>query len=401
MLDYLKNQVQQSIRRSIDSTVDCKQLIAAIYQETGEVLGINTMRRFFGLLPGRQPRISTLNILARYLGYDSYEDFKQAQSYQDVLYTYTNLIGTGNALSFDTLMANIQDYRHFIMQARECLLTKRTGDFLKLLESDLCPQLLSNYDRMIVMGNLCGPALAVTAYTDEELTRLIRHERFMENVIYTYVDYGALNGYYGRINEIAIRQQVRNQPFHQCLANFTCYLNRQAPAYDPFPIPVSANYHPILNSRIVATRLLYLSEQGSGSFSGVVAAYDRLIHEAGLDVMESWFEVKLVAVLIDHSALYEALFNRLYVSQIAQNFHWTHYQLHLLFKTYAYLCWQETTLAKDTLAAIDPDRIYGPYRPITNVLIRKAGDQIGLSISDKASRAYAAYPRLGLAQPTD
>jgi hypothetical protein len=396
MITYLKNQVQQRIRLSIDSTADCKQLIDAIYEETGELLGTNTIRRLFGLLPGRQPRLSTLHILARYLGYDSYEDFKKVQSRQDVLHTYAMLVGTGNTLPFNSLMAGIQDYRHFILLSRELLLTRQIANFLMLLESDLCPQMLSNYDRMILMGNLCGPAIATTPFTDEELTQMVQHERFMDNVIYTYVDYGALNGYFGRINDIAIQQEVRNTPFHYCLDDFIGYLNGLELSYDPFKLEVSLANHPILNSRIIATRLLYAHQYDSGHFQRIVDNYAAYLDQEQSNVMEAWFEVKLIAVIIDQPALYEALLDHLYVSEMAQNFHWTHYQLHLLFKTYNYLHQQEDKLAEQTLDGIEPERIYAPYRPITNLLIKLASDRLGLYRPELDTYTFAHYPRLKL-----
>ena len=398
MIDFLKNQVQQRIRLSIDSTADCKHLIDAIYQETGELLGTNTIRRFFGLLEGRQPRLTTLNILARYLGYDSYEDFKQVQSRQNVLHTYATLIGTGNTLPFDSLMAGIQDYRHFILLARELLLTRQIDKFLMLLESDLSPEMLSNYDRMILMGTLCCPAIATTSYTEAELRHLVRHERFMENVIYTCVDYGALNGYFGRINRMAIEEGVTNTAFHYCLDNFIRYLNGLEPVYDPFRLEVSMTNHPILNSRIIATRLLYAHQYDSGHLQRIIDAYAAYLDHEQRKGMEAWFEVKLIAVIIDDPELYEAILDHLFVSGMAQNFHWTHYQLHLLFKTYRYLRMQEDKLAGQTLNLIEPERVYAAYRPVTDLLISKARNRLGLNGPGFHSATLANYPRLKLDQ---
>lgn len=393
-MQYLKNQLQQEIRQAIESTADCKHLIDAVYQETGEILGVNTIRRLFGLLEGRKPRLSTLNILARYLGYDSYEDFKLAQSRQDVLHTYASLIGSANTLSFDSFINGIQDYRHFILLARELLLTKRISDFLNILESDLCQQMLSNYDRQILMGNLCGSALAITPYSDEELKQLVQHHQFLTNVIYTHVDYGALNGYFGRINSIAIQQNVLNKPFHLCLDNFIRYLNRLPSMHDPFSIEVTANKHPILNSRIIATRLLYTYTSGNYQFIPIIHDYQDFLDNSESNCMEAWFEVKLMAVVMNETSLYEALYDKLFVSEMAEHFQWSHYQLHLLFKVYYYLHQKAFDFARNNLQSMDPESIYSPYLPLTNVLIKRAYDKLNLTMPDPDNKVYADYPVL-------
>ncbi|MDE6460208.1 MAG: hypothetical protein K2K52_05165 [Paramuribaculum sp.] len=53
---------------------DFEVLSQAICDSTGEKLGVNTLKRLFGFKTGRvAPRLSTMNIIARYLGYTDYE----------------------------------------------------------------------------------------------------------------------------------------------------------------------------------------------------------------------------------------------------------------------------------------------------------------------------------------
>lgn len=48
---------------------DCKPLIQVIYAQTGEMLGLSTVKRLLGIFADtRSPRKSTLDIIARYLG---------------------------------------------------------------------------------------------------------------------------------------------------------------------------------------------------------------------------------------------------------------------------------------------------------------------------------------------
>ena len=56
---------------------DCDLLTLDIESMTGEHIGVNTMKRLLGfIVDERTPRISTLNIIARYLGYADWESLR-------------------------------------------------------------------------------------------------------------------------------------------------------------------------------------------------------------------------------------------------------------------------------------------------------------------------------------
>ncbi|MDE5745357.1 MAG: hypothetical protein K2H84_06840 [Paramuribaculum sp.] len=55
-------------------SADFEVLSQAICDSTGEKLGVNTLKRLFGFKTDKVvPRLSTMNIIARYLGYTDYE----------------------------------------------------------------------------------------------------------------------------------------------------------------------------------------------------------------------------------------------------------------------------------------------------------------------------------------
>ena len=57
----------------IRSSVDCEALMHDIYSRTRQHIGTTTLRRLMGFIAEeRSPRISTLDILARYVGYPDY-----------------------------------------------------------------------------------------------------------------------------------------------------------------------------------------------------------------------------------------------------------------------------------------------------------------------------------------
>ena len=66
----LENRCGREIRRSSD----CEFLVLDIESVSGEHIGVNTMKRMLGFISDeRTPRISTLDVIARYLGFAGWE----------------------------------------------------------------------------------------------------------------------------------------------------------------------------------------------------------------------------------------------------------------------------------------------------------------------------------------
>ena len=60
-----------------DSSSDCERLALDIESKIGERLGFTTLKRLLGFTSEQaEPRQSTLDILARYLGFNSYKDLE-------------------------------------------------------------------------------------------------------------------------------------------------------------------------------------------------------------------------------------------------------------------------------------------------------------------------------------
>ena len=74
---YLKDMLSRQCGHALDNAAQCVMLTLDIESHTGEHLGVNTVKRLLGFIADeRQPRVATLNIIARYLDYDSWEALK-------------------------------------------------------------------------------------------------------------------------------------------------------------------------------------------------------------------------------------------------------------------------------------------------------------------------------------
>lgn len=75
-IDTLCQAVEQAMGRRLHTPKDFDLLSERVYARTGEMVSRNTLRRVWGKLDEeRTPRLSTLSILARFIGFADFESF--------------------------------------------------------------------------------------------------------------------------------------------------------------------------------------------------------------------------------------------------------------------------------------------------------------------------------------
>jgi len=73
-------QLESKARHNISTAADCEYLSLDIESVTGEHIGVNTIKRLVGVIKDeREPRETTLNVIARYLGVKTW---KELMSYE-------------------------------------------------------------------------------------------------------------------------------------------------------------------------------------------------------------------------------------------------------------------------------------------------------------------------------
>lgn len=74
---YIKDMLQQKANRKLRLPADCEYLALDIEMVTGEHIGVNTLKRLLGFIDDeREPRLSTLDIIARYLDFENWDLLK-------------------------------------------------------------------------------------------------------------------------------------------------------------------------------------------------------------------------------------------------------------------------------------------------------------------------------------
>ena len=82
--EVIKSRIEERFGRPIRYSKDCEVLAAEISQETKQSISGSTLKRLFGLVDGiREPRLYTLDTIAFYLGFQTWEalinDFNNEQ----------------------------------------------------------------------------------------------------------------------------------------------------------------------------------------------------------------------------------------------------------------------------------------------------------------------------------
>ena len=71
---YVTDLLKQKSGRDFRLSGDCEYLAFDIESVTGEHIGVNTLKRLLGFIDDeREPRISTLDVIARYLGFENWD----------------------------------------------------------------------------------------------------------------------------------------------------------------------------------------------------------------------------------------------------------------------------------------------------------------------------------------
>lgn len=79
----LKKRIEERLGSPLTYSADCERLATAIEEATGERLGVTTIKRMFGFAGEQvEPRGTTMDIIAQYLGYANMKDMTRQQAPQ-------------------------------------------------------------------------------------------------------------------------------------------------------------------------------------------------------------------------------------------------------------------------------------------------------------------------------
>ena len=94
LLPTLKNKIEERFGMPVSYTFQCLPLQKSIQNVTGEILSLSTLKRVMGLVANTHlPRRSTLDILARYVGYTDIAALENEEGYGNITSEFTDIDG--------------------------------------------------------------------------------------------------------------------------------------------------------------------------------------------------------------------------------------------------------------------------------------------------------------------
>lgn len=361
MINYLKEQIIYKARREIKNRGDCEHLSQLIEIETGDNINYNTLRRFFDIDKQKfKPRVATLNILSRYIGYNSFKDLStfnpQKLFFDQNLKTYELLLkfnpeqiaSTYKSLNFNTkLNLLIQVCRHGI-------LTKQIDELCLCLNKIKITVKTFPYDLILVIGNSIGILLRNIRLPKKDWDTLLNNYFFNRCVFEIFVDYSSLNSYYYRF----IKHPHYNEQQKLLKVSLKCirdYLNLKKVKLTIQKIAPDElkKLHPILAGRILSINL-YRNKSTIKNFEAIETI-----------TVEHLYEPMITTVITSNFELYNLIKSIFYKSiefEIYQHFHY--YQVYLLLKSCYLYKSEHFKKALASIQEINPDDFRISYKEL-------------------------------------
>ena len=316
----------------------------AVLTELGESINYNTIRRFFGVDKSSvvEPSKNTLNILSKFLGYASYNQFSNqviqfgANQYRDNWYFILNTQSTAEVINYliyrrikDVFFADV-----FIRTIRELLLMRRFTDVDLIFRSKHLKLNQFSYSESIYVGNSIGILLRDVSLEDEDYSLLLRNKPFIRHVLSIFVDYSSLNKGYGvfvtRAEQGKEFLSKNDALFFECLTALRHYLlNGNIQTKITFN---SSNLvaHPILIGRLAAIEILQCEKEERKM--DILNALKATFEAEKVRRIDYFYEVNIVALVMSDFNLISALNKIQDAPHIRQHYQINHHQLSMILR---------------------------------------------------------------------
>ena len=266
--------VQKKSNITINKSRDLRFLKEEIEENSESGIGFNTLRRLFGFLEKTEPNISTLNILAVYLGFSSYSAYKNNIINYDDWYFQQNLqrIQSTNTVTKEDIetirigllnAANTVYFAYFFSYFIERNNISTLEDIVRLIPDKYTSE---------TNGLKFATIVSLSLYRIDEKNayniykRLIKYDNFRYNVPLLFIDYSNLHNKYSKILTIIKKQSKKEDDilfvelmrFYWKFYSSKEYLHIEIKKPDKFD-----TFHPVLQGRYYSYLLLKSEDSDS------------------------------------------------------------------------------------------------------------------------------------------
>jgi hypothetical protein len=241
---HLRTDIEKKVGFKINTTTDVKSFLAILQEHTSAPISLSTLRRFWNLIPMRKSNNSTLDVLAKFLEYASYQDYVKKKNEYEKWYADARL---QNLKLKNNLTANDFQFLSELIEKSES-----NTVFISLFEHafhnekwDYCTALFDENNISCFKNKLpinhfqtnVAYILFIFLYGISKesfvasIEQLVANKNFRENIIYIYIDIMGLNKRYGVLLEKIDKESLSSQEqlFLNLLSGLKRYLNKSKP----------------------------------------------------------------------------------------------------------------------------------------------------------------------------
>lgn len=152
----IRKMILEKFNSSLLYPQQCEALAMAIKEATGETLGTTTLKRMFGFVNGpARPRLSSLDVIARYLGYPDYNLLSKDLGEDTDISDFSSVDG------IESVDLEIGEHIRISYHPNRMLLLRYIGDNKYVVVESQGSKLLKD-DKLIIAGLYIGFELLVS-----------------------------------------------------------------------------------------------------------------------------------------------------------------------------------------------------------------------------------------------
>jgi hypothetical protein len=266
--------VQKKSNITVNKSRDLRFLKEEIEENSESGIGFNTLRRLFGFLEKTEPSISTLNILAVYLGFSSYSAYKNNIINYDDWYFQQNLqrIQSTNTVTKEDIetirigllnAANTVYFAYFFSYFIERNNISTLEDIVRLIPDKYTSE---------TNGLKFATIVSLSLYRIDEKNayniykRLIKYDNFRYNVPLLFIDYSNLHNKYSKILTIIKKQSKKEDDilFVELMRFYWKFYSSKEYLHIEIKKPAKFDtFHPVLQGRYYSYLLLKSEDSDS------------------------------------------------------------------------------------------------------------------------------------------
>lgn len=338
MIGELKKVIESKLGRQIERRGDCQFLSDRINEELNAFLSYNTIRRVFGVENGCEikPRISTLNILAQFVGYKSFELFKNNADWSRKWSTQLRVNGWIDRMDDQEIISELTLARHrnddfsmsLVIILRELFLLGNIKLIDKIFKNPNFKLDHLTYSELLFLANGVGSILRKIKIDNAGLGTLLNNKKFTEYVILSFVDYSSLEGYYGQISillrDSSIKITNNQKLFFQAISSLKALLKGRQIEDLNYELIKKESLHPILVSRLASIQIAF-HIQNSESYDCILEDINGRITKLKVNKVDYLYELQTISLLTKDFSLMRWICSACNL-QIEEEYHISHEQ---------------------------------------------------------------------------